>query len=156
DHSFGGLADTGPDRGRPASRKGIPTIIAPGNADFIIGGPIDVSRVQFPDRRYHEHNPQLTAVRTKSEDLRKVADHLAANVREAKGPVRVFTPSGGFSSHDSTSGHSMDTTVPAPFAEYSQQVMPASAPVTVIDAHFNDEAFADAIIAAARELSEAK
>jgi uncharacterized protein (UPF0261 family) len=135
-----------------ALRKGIPTIIAPGNADFIIGGPIDVSRVQFPDRRYHEHNPQLTAVRTKLEDLRKVADHLAANVREAKGPVRVFTPLGGFSSHDSTSGHLMDTTVPAPFAEYLQQVMPASAPVTVIDAHFNDEAFADAIIAAAREL----
>jgi len=156
DHLFGGLADTGPDRGRPALRKGIPTIIAPGNADFIIGGPIDVSRVQFPDRRYHEHNPQLTAVRTKLEDLRKLADHLAANVREAKGPVRVFTPLGGFSSHDSTSGHLMDTTVPAPFADYLQQVMPASAPVTVIDAHFNDEAFADAIIAAARELLEAK
>ena len=156
DHLFGGLADTGPDRGRPALRKGIPTIIAPGNADFIIGGPIDVSRVQFPDRRYHEHNPQLTAVRTRVEDLRKLADHLAANVREAKGPVRVFTPLGGFSSHDSPSGHLMDTTVPAPFAEYLQQVMPASAPVTVIDAHFNDEAFSDAIIAAARELLEAK
>jgi uncharacterized protein (UPF0261 family) len=76
-------------------------------------------------------------------------------VREAKGPVRVITPLGGFSSHDSPRPPD-GPTVPAPFADYLQQVMPASVPVTVIDAHFNDEAFADAIIAAARELLEAK
>ena len=156
DHLFGGLADTGPDRGKPALRKGIPTILAPGNADFIIGGPIDVSRVQFPGRRYHEHNPQLTAVRTTIDDLKILADHLAANVREAKGPVRVFTPLHGFSSHDSPAGHLMDRSVPPPFADYLRQVMPAHVPVTAVDAHFNDEAFSDAIIAASREMLKAR
>jgi uncharacterized protein (UPF0261 family) len=34
--------------------------------------------------------------------------------------------------------------------------MPAEVPVTAIDAHFNDPAFSDAIIAAARELLAAK
>lgn len=152
DHIFGGLADTGPDRGRPALLKGIPTILAPGNADFIIGGPIEASRAQFPGRRYHEHNPQLTAVRTTFEDLKKLADHLAANVRDAKGPVRVFTPLHGFSNHDSPAGHLMDPSVPPPFAEYLRAVMPAEVPVTAIDAHFNDTAFSDAIIAASREM----
>ena len=152
DHIFGGLADTGPDRGRPALLKGIPTILAPGNADFIIGGPIDASRAQFPGRRYHEHNPQLTAVRTTFEDLKKLADHLAANVRDAKGPVRVFTPLHGFSNHDSPAGHLMDPSVPPPFAAYLREVMPADVPVTAIDAHFNDTAFSDAIIAASREM----
>ena len=156
DHIFGGLADSGPDRGKAALRKGIPTIIAPGNADFIIGGPIDISQVQFPGRRYHEHNPQLTAVRTGVEDLKKLADHLAANVREAKGPVRVFTPLGGFSSHDSSAGHLQDLSVPGPFAEYLAQVMPENVPVTAIDSHFNDEAFSSAVIAAAREMLAAK
>jgi uncharacterized protein (UPF0261 family) len=156
DHIFGGLADTGPERGRAALKKGIPTILAPGNADFIIGGPIDISQVQFPGRRYHEHNPQLTAVRTNVEDLKKLADHLAANVAEAKGPVRVFTPLDGFSSHDSPSGHLMDRSVPPPFANYLRQVMPASVPVTAVPAHFNDEAFSDAIIAAAREMLRAQ
>lgn len=155
DHLFGGLADTGPERGRAALRKGIPTILAPGNADFIIGGPIDASRAQFPGRRYHEHNPQLTAVRTTVDDLKKLADHLAANVAQAKGPVRVFTPLHGFSSHDSTAGHLMDPSVPPPFADYLRQVMPADVPVTAVDAHFNDEAFSDAVIAAAREMLEA-
>ena len=152
DHIFGGLADTGPDRGRPALLKGIPTILAPGNADFIIGGPIEASRAQFPGRRYHEHNPQLTAVRTTFEDLKKLADHLAANVRDAKGPVQVFTPLHGFSNHDSPAGHLMDPSVPPPFADYLRQVMPADVPVTAIDAHFNDTAFSDAIIAASREM----
>jgi uncharacterized protein (UPF0261 family) len=152
DHIFGGLADTGPDRGRPALLKGIPTILAPGNADFIIGGPIDASRAQFPGRRYHEHNPQLTAVRTTFEDLKKLADHLAANVRDANGPVRVFTPLHGFSNHDSPAGHLMDPSVPPPFAAYLREVMPAEVPVTAIDAHFNDTAFSDAIIAASREM----
>jgi uncharacterized protein (UPF0261 family) len=152
DHIFGGLADTGPDRGRPALLKGIPTILAPGNADFIIGGPIDAAREQFPGRRYHEHNPQLTAVRTTFEDLKKLADHLAANVRDAKGPVRVFTPLHGFSNHDSPAGHLMDPSVPPPFAEYLRAVMPAEVPVTAVDAHFNDTAFSDAIIAASREM----
>ena len=152
DHIFGGLADAGPDRGRAGLRKGIPTILSLGNADFIIGGPIGVSQEQFPGRRYHEHNPQLTAVRTTVEDLKKLADHLAANVAEAKGPVRVFTPLQGFSSHDSEAGHLMDRAVPPPVAEYLAQVMPATVPVTAVDAHFNDEAFSDAIIAAAREM----
>lgn len=156
DHLNGGLADAGPDRGRAALRKGIPTIIAPGNADFIIGGPLEISRAQFPGRRYHEHNPQLTAVRTTVSDLEKLADHLAANVRDAKGPVRVFTPLQGFSSHDSSAGHLLDLSVPGPFAAYLRKVMPDTVPVTAIDTHFNDEAFSDAVIAASREMLAAK
>lgn len=156
DHIHGGLADTGPDRGLPALRKGIPVIIAPGNADFIIAGPLDAAQAQFPGRRYHEHNPQLTAVRTGIDDLKRLADHLAANVRQAKGPVRLFTPLRGFSNHDSPYGHIMDETLPGPFAEYLRQVIPADVPVTAVDAHFNDPAFADAIIAAARELLAAR
>jgi uncharacterized protein (UPF0261 family) len=152
DHLMGGLADSGPDRGKAALARGIPTVLAPGNADFIIAGPIDVARAQFPGRRYHEHNPQLTAVRTTIDDLKRLADHLAANVAAARGPVHVITPLHGFSSHDSPQGHIMDRAVPAPFADYLRQAMPAHVPVQVVDAHFNDPAFSDAVIATARAL----
>ncbi|MFV4641094.1 Tm-1-like ATP-binding domain-containing protein, partial [Mycobacterium tuberculosis] len=43
DEMFGGLAAGGPDRGMVGMRQGVPTIWAPGNADFIIGGPLDVA-----------------------------------------------------------------------------------------------------------------
>jgi uncharacterized protein (UPF0261 family) len=156
DHLNGGLADTGPERGKAGLRRGVPTIFAPGNADFIIAGPIDAARAQFPGKRYHEHNPQLTAVRTDFPELRALADHLVTVVAEAKGPVHVFTPLGGFSNHDSPDGHIQDTSQPAPFADYLKSVMPVNVPVTAIDAHFNDIAFSDAIIADARDLLKGK
>ena len=152
DHLHGGLADTGPERGMAALRKGIPTIFAPGNADFIIAGPLPVAQAQFPGRRYHEHNPQLTAVRTELPDLKRLADHLAGMVQQANGPVQVFTPLHGFSSHDSPQGHIADRSLPPPFADYLAQVMPAGVPVTAVDAHFNDEAFSNAVITAARAM----
>jgi uncharacterized protein (UPF0261 family) len=156
DHLNGGLADTGPERGKSGLRRGVPTIFAPGNADFIIAGPIDAARAQFPGKRYHEHNPQLTAVRTELPELRALADHLVTVVAEAKGPVHIFTPLGGFSNHDSPDGHIQDTSQPAPFADYLKSVIPANVPVTAIDAHFNDVAFSDAIIADARDLLKGK
>ncbi len=78
DTLFGGLCAGGPDRGKAGLAKGVPTIIAPGNVDFIIGGPIEAAQQQFPGRRYHVHNPALTAVRTNLDDLKKIADHVAA------------------------------------------------------------------------------
>jgi uncharacterized protein (UPF0261 family) len=152
DYLNNGLANTGPERGKAGLRRGVPTIFAPGNADFIIAGPIDAARAQFPGKRYHEHNPQLTAVRTELPELRALADHLATVVAEAKGPVRIFTPLGGFSNHDSPDGHIQDTAQPAPFAAYLKSVIPSHIPVTAVDAHFNDQAFSDAIIAEARAL----
>lgn len=152
DHIHGGLANSGPERGLAGLRRGVPTILAPGNADFIIAGPIDAAKAQFPGKRYHEHNPQLTAVRTDLDDLKRLADHMAGMVSQAAGPVKVMTPLGGFSNHDSPYGHIQDTTLPGPFADYLRQVMPANVPVEAVDAHFNDEAFSDAVIAAAREM----
>ena len=62
------------------------------------------------------------------------------------------TPLKGFSNHDSPDGHIHDPSLPPPFAEYAKQVMPANVDVQVLDAHFNDPEFADAIVARAREV----
>ena len=152
DHLNGGLTDAGPDRGKAGMARGIPTIVAPGNADFIIAGPMDVAQQQFPGKRYHMHNPALTAVRTQLPELNGLADHLAAMFVQAKGPVSFFVPLQGFSNHDSPDGHLQDLTLPPPFAAHVKEVMPANVDVHVLDAHFNDSAFADAIVAKARAL----
>jgi len=152
DTLFGGLCAGGPDRGRAGLAKGVPTIIAPGNVDFIIGGPLEAAQAQFPGRRYHVHNPALTAVRTNIEDLKTIADHLAGLVADAKGPVRVFVPLGGFSNHDSVHGHIHEPDLPAPFADYLRSVLPEGIPLQTRACHFNDPEFADAIIEATRAL----
>lgn len=156
DHLYGGVADTGPDRGKAALARGIPTIFVPGNCDFIIGGPIDAAKAQFPGKKYHIHNAVLTAVRTGMDELKTIADHLASLVGEAKGPVKVITPLKGLSSHDSPEGHLYEPSMPKPFADYIISVMPEGVPVETVDAHINDVEFSDHIIAAAREMMEKK
>lgn len=152
DQLYGGLAAGGPDRGRSALAKGVPTIFAPGNIDFIIAGPMDDAQARFPGKRYHVHNPALTAVRTELPELRAVAEHMAALVKGAKGPVRFFVPLQGFSNHDSPFGHIHDPSLPRPFAEYLRRVVPAAIPIDTLDCHFNDPEFADAIVAATRAM----
>jgi uncharacterized protein (UPF0261 family) len=152
DHIHGGLANSGPDRGKAALARQIPAIFAPGNADFIIAGPIEAAQAQFPGKVYHMHNPALTAVRTTLDDLKPLADHLAEMFRTAQGPISFFVPLHGFSNHDSPYGHIHDPSIPPPFADYARSVMPDHVGFQAIDAHFNDDAFADAIIAKAREL----
>jgi len=141
-----GLFSGGPDRCKAALAKGVPTIFAPGNIDFMVAGPIEDAKVRFPGRRYHVHNPELTAVRAGAEEFRRVAEHMAGLIKEAKGPVVFFVPLLGFSNHDSEQGHLHDLTLPPVFAEHLKKVMPKGVPVITLPYHINDERFANRIM----------
>lgn len=145
DHLHGGLCSAGPDRSKAALERGVPTIFAPGNADFMVAGPIEDAKARFPGKRYHIHNAALTAVRTEAEELRQLADHMAGLIKTAKGPVAFLVPLGGFSSHDSTEGHLYDPSLPPVFADYLRSVLPSNASLSELPCHINDPAFADAI-----------
>jgi uncharacterized protein (UPF0261 family) len=140
-----GLFDGGADRCKASLEKGIPTVFAPGNIDFMVGGPLEEAKVQFPGRRYHVHNPELTAVRAGAEEFRRVAEHVAGLIREAKGPVSFFVPLLGFSAHDSEQGELYDLSLPPVFVEHLKKVLPDGVPLTVIPCHINDGKFAAAI-----------
>lgn len=148
----GGLFRTNPERSKAALARGIPTIFAPGNIDFIVAGPMDDAIARFPDRRYHVHNPALTAVRTTLAEMNAVADHVVALAEQATGSVHFFVPLQGFSHHDSPHGHMHDPSLPPLFAEHLRRAAPPAMSVNLIDSHFNDPAFADAIIAKVRSL----
>ena len=156
DRQQGGLCAGSPDRSKAGLARGVTTIFAPGNADFLVGGPIEQSKTQFPGRRYHVHNPALTAVRTNMDDLRMLADHVAELAREAKGPVKFFVPLKGFSNHDSPTGYLHDLTIPPQFADYVKSVMPANVEVRVFDCHMNDPEFADAAVEVAKQAALAR
>jgi uncharacterized protein (UPF0261 family) len=147
DFLHNGLFNAGPDRSKAALQKGIPVIFAPGNADFMVGGPIEQARQQFPGKRYHMHNAAVTAIRTEAQELRQLADRLGQLVAvHAKGPVSFFIPLKGFSHHDSPDGHLHDPSLCPVFAQAVRQAMPASVEVREFDCHLNDPQFADAII----------
>jgi uncharacterized protein (UPF0261 family) len=142
----GGLCSAGPDRCKASLAKGVPTIFAPGNIDFVIAGPIDDAKARFPNMRYHIHNATLTAVRTEEKELKAVAEHITGLIKDAKGPVTFFVPLQGFSSHDSPEGHLHDLSMPPIFLKHLKAAMPEDVPVIDMDCHINDEEFADSIV----------
>lgn len=141
-----GLCSAGPDRSKAALEKGIPVVFAPGNADFMVAGPIDMAKVQFPGKRYHVHNHALTAVRADGPELERLAKHLGGLVGGAKGPVSFFVPLKGFSNHDSPDGHLHDPSLCPVFAAALKKNMPANVAIKEFDCHINDPQFADAIV----------
>lgn len=146
DYLNNGMFSAGPDRAKAALEKGVPVVFAPGNADFMLSGPIDMAKTQFPGKRYHIHNQAITAVRTEAGELQKLAKHMGGLIAGAKGPVSFLVPLKGFSHHDSPEGHLHDPTLCPVFSEALKKALPASVPVTELDCHINDPQFADMIV----------
>ncbi|QUG92770.1 UPF0261 family protein (plasmid) [Pseudomonas putida] len=142
----GGLCSAGPDRCKAALIKGVPTIFAPGNADFIIAGPHEQAIQQFAGKRYHIHNPALTAIRTDVEDLKHLAEHMAELMTLGEGPVAFYVPMHGFSAHDSETGYLQDISLPPVFAKHLRNVVPQRVAVFETASHINDPEFADALV----------
>jgi uncharacterized protein (UPF0261 family) len=152
-----GICNAGPERATAGIKKGIPTIFAPGNCDFyIMPSPMAVGDSPFGGRKFHIHNPALTAVRTNAHDLERLADHVAGIAKDATGPVRFYVPLHGFSNHDSPAGHIHEPSLPPVFADYVESVMPSHVDVRRFDCHINDPEFAAALAKAVRELTGMK
>jgi uncharacterized protein (UPF0261 family) len=146
DYLCNGIYSGGPDRCKASLEKGVPTIFAPGNIDFMVGGPIDDAMARWPNHKYHIHNQICTAVRTGEAEEKMLADHMAGLIKDAKGPVVFFVPLLGFSAHDSEQGHLYEPSLPPIFAEYLKKVIPDGVPVVTLPNHINDRQFAEKIV----------
>lgn len=143
DHLFGGDYDAGADRGLAAMRRGVPAVLAPGNVDFLVSGPLESAARRFPGRPYHVHNAAITVFRTAREEMARLAERLAAICAEARGPVEVALPMGGFSAFDSAGSPLYDPPAREIFAARLEALRPPGLAVTRRPEHINDPAFAD-------------
>ena len=100
DELVGGVLSAGPDRLTAAARANIPQVISLGALDMINFGPRPSVPPRFNERLLHEHNPDITLMRTSVDESRKlgeqIAEKLKANARKPE-MVRVFIPEGGLS-----------------------------------------------------------
>jgi uncharacterized protein (UPF0261 family) len=146
DHHFGGDYDAGPRRGGAALEKGIPTILVPGNIDFLVSGPLEAAKRQFPGRAYHVHNAAITVVRTHHEEIKKMARIVADLANNSKGPLYILVPLKGFSAFDGPQGPLPDPAAPGLFARVLQQNLATQNNLKLLPHHINDPEFSRAII----------
>lgn len=110
DELVGGVMSAGPDRLTAASKAGIPQVISLGGMDIVNFGSRDTVPDKFADRVLHEHNPDVTIIRTSAEECatlgQRIAERLNTHVQEPD-KVRVFLPLGGMSMISTPGGPSV-------------------------------------------------
>ena len=146
-HRLGGDYDAGPDRGTGVLAKGIPTVLVPGNIDFLATGPLETTRRDFPGRIYHSHNAAITAVNTTVEEVRDFAHFLGQRCVEAKGPIAILVPMGGLSAFSSQTGPFYNEEVPRVFADAIKEDVSNVFPLYTFPCHINDREFSEAVFA---------
>ena len=152
DHFAGGDYDAGEDRGKAALSAGIPTVLVPGNADFLVTGPLEDAKKRFPGRAYHVHNAAITALSASDEEMAFLGKHLAQLCNDAKGDYRLLVPMGGFSAFDSEGGALWNPEGRGVFLDHLAKNISGSQ-IKTFDYHINDPEFAQAVLENLGELT---
>ncbi|KAI4210786.1 MAG: hypothetical protein LQ351_006368 [Letrouitia transgressa] len=100
DELVGGMMKGGPGRLTAAAKMGIPQVVSLGALDIVNFGPRDTVPSKFKERLLHEHNPDITLLRTSPDECRMLGQQVSEKLKaHAKKPalVRVFIPTGGIS-----------------------------------------------------------
>ena len=143
---FGGLASAGPNRLEAAGEKGIPQIITPGCVDIINFLAPETLPEKYKDRVLCYHNPQATLPRMNAEELSLVAETVSKKLNLAAGRVKVLIPLRGFSSLDCQGNAFYDPAADQAFIGSLKSTLKEAIVVKEIDAHINDEKFAEVVI----------
>lgn len=90
----------GVDRLTAAGLKGIPQVISVGALDMVNFGPPDTVPEQYKGRRFHQHNPTVTLMRTTPEENDLLGKQIAERACAASGPTAIVLPLRGVSALD--------------------------------------------------------
>jgi uncharacterized protein (UPF0261 family) len=140
-----GLHSTGPERLTVAGRLGLPQVVVPGCVDFFNQGPGHTVPERYRDRKSYFHNPVATLVRLSRDEEGELGAIVAARVNESVGPVRVVAPTRGFSLADAPGGDLWDPVADGAFLDALAGGLRGDIPFEAIDAHVDDDAFADVV-----------
>lgn len=143
---FGGLMDPGPHRMEAAGRKGIPQVLVPGCLDFITVGRLEEAKGEFPDHVLFAHNPELTLVRMKTNQMVRLGEIFASKANSATGPTTVCVPTRGLSVPGAPGGPFSDPEADQALQDALTNNLRNTVKLRLVDAHINDASFAEAVL----------
>jgi uncharacterized protein (UPF0261 family) len=143
DEVAGGMMSAGPDRLDAAAAAGIPQVVVPGALDVVNFGAPDRVPEALRTRLLHAHNPNNIVMRTSAPELASVGRLMARKLNLASAPVEVLIPARGFSDYDREGGVFFDPAADGAFEAALRAELRPGVRVTTVDAHINDEPFAD-------------
>jgi len=150
DELVGGVLSAGPTRLTAAGECGIPQVVSVGALDMVNFGPPETVPEKFKQRKFHQHNPTVTLMRTTAEENAKLGIEIGRKVAAAKGPATIMLPLRGVSAIDAD-GKSFDDPAARKSLYDAIRASHGSVELIEMDNHINDESFA---VAAAKKLLE--
>lgn len=142
----GSCVSAGSERLLAAGRAGVPQIVAPGATDMVDFPAWTRCPSQFEGRPVHVHNRLIASVCIDPDMRRHVARAIAARLEHATGPTCLLLPTGGVEQWDRPGEPLYD---PEGLNAFIDEMIRAVSPNTMfqlVDAHINDEAFAQAVL----------
>lgn len=100
DELVGGVLSAGSERLTAAGLRGIPQVISLGALDMVNFGTPDSVPEKFKGRRFYQHNPTVTLMRTTPEENDQLGKEIAHKASAAKGPTAILVPRRGVSAID--------------------------------------------------------
>lgn len=152
DELVGGVLSAGPTRLEAAAKAGIPAVISTGCLDMVNFGPPDTVPAKFAGRKFYQHNPQVTLMRTTPDECAQLGKILAAKLNHSTGPVKVVLPLRGGSAISAPNGPFHDAAADTALFSALKQNLRTDVPVAELDANINDPKFAEACAQALLQL----
>jgi uncharacterized protein (UPF0261 family) len=135
------------------ARTRVPYVGSCGALDMVnFGSPATVPE-RFTDRLLYEHNPQVTLMRTTAEENVEFGRFLARKIDACEGPTRFLLPTGGVSALDAPGQAFWDPEADEALFDTIESTVKRPGVVVRTEHHVNDPEFADAAVAAWREVS---
>ena len=155
DEIAGGVLSAGPTRLDVFARRPLPYVGSCGALDMVNFGPWNTVPERFRGRNLYRHNPSVTLMRTTADECRAIGEFLAAKLNAMQGPVRFLIPEGGVSAidkpgqpfHDPQADQALFTAIEQNFRAGPQRKLQR------LPHHLNDDAFADALVAAWQDVA---
>jgi len=155
DEIGGGVLSAGPGRLDVFARRGLPYVGSCGALDMVNFGAWETVPERLRSRKLYRHNPSVTLMRTTADECRAIGEFIAAKLNAMQGPVRFLVPERGVSAIDQPGQPFHDPEADRVlFAAIEQNFRPSmNKKLQRLPLHINDEAFADALVAAWHEIA---
>ena len=147
DQVFDSPVSAGADRLEGAGLAGVPQIVAPGGVTLVDLASWKETPQQFADREFHIHNRFIACAALNAEERVAAAATIATKLMRAKGPTVFIMPLQGIDEWDKEGGPFRDEKGLDAFAATIRQKVTTPVRLIELDAHINDQAFADAVLA---------
>lgn len=153
----GGFHVGGPSRMEAAGKAGLPQVVVPGCLDFVAVGAKHEIPEKFRDRPTYYHNPEFTLCRLTFEEQLAAARFVIEKVNAAKGTVSlVFPLRGGSIMENQNGGVFWDAALTAACREEFRKGLSPCVAYREVDAHINDDAFANIVLEEVLRVMEEK